>query len=547
MASKMILFWGMLIACALTAGAQPVTVEVASGPAVTGEAVGVPVLARNFTDIASFQFSLSWDTSKAVLVEIADWQVPGVVAGLGAGRASFSWFSAGGQGVTLADGAALACLSFLAKACPGDSARIVFDTAQVPIEFTQVNGGQLQAIPAEAVPSRLAFRSPALLPVQDTFFCAPGAISIEAGCAGCVRFLWSDGATSPANTFVSAGHYAVTAENADGCIFSDSLFLEAYTFGLQALSDTAVCPATSLTITAQAGYPHYMWSTGDTLPAIQVSGPGEYAVTVVNNRGCTAADTVKVEEADLPLAHVFADPSSLCPGDSARLYADVTDADTLTWLDAGGGLLLQGAEVMAVAPDSSTFFLLAARNACGADTAQAEVSVIHFEASAGADTCIAQGSSLQLNAGGGTAYHWLSSEYPVDDPDIPNPAVQPEDSTFYIVEITGPGGCTITDTVHVAVVGDPLAAIRPINLITPNGDGKNDVLYFPGLAKFARNRLSVWNRWGVPVFHAENYQLAGGELWEGTHNGKPLPEGDYYYALDVDGQVIRQHLMIIRE
>ncbi|MCO6490488.1 MAG: gliding motility-associated C-terminal domain-containing protein [Phaeodactylibacter sp.] len=537
----------ILIARALAAGAQPVTVEVASGPAVTGEVAVVPVLARNFTDIASFQFSLSWDTSKIELAEITDWQVAGVVAGLGAGRASFSWFSAGGQGVTLADGASLAWLSFLAKACPGDSAGIVFDTTQVAIEFTQVNGGQLQAIPAEVLPSRLAFRSPALLPVQDTFFCAPGAISLEADCAGCIRFLWSDGNLSPANTFESAGHYAVTAENADGCIFSDSLFLQADTFGLQALPDTAVCPATSLMITAQAGYPHYIWSTGDTLPAVQVSGPGEYAVTVVNNRGCTAADTVKVEEAGLPLAHVFADPSSLCPGDSARLYADVTDAETITWLDAGGSPLQQGTELMVVAPDSSTFFMLAASNACGADTAQAEVSVIRFGASAGADTCIAKGSSLQLNASGGTAYQWLGSEYPVDDPDIPNPAVQPEDSTIFIVEITGPGGCTVTDTVHVAVAGDPLAAIKPINLITPNGDGKNDALYFPGLAKFARNRLSVWNRWGVLVFHAEGYQLSDGELWEGTHNGKPLPEGDYYYALDVGGQVLRRHLMIIRE
>ncbi|MCB0583451.1 MAG: gliding motility-associated C-terminal domain-containing protein [Phaeodactylibacter sp.] len=547
MASKMILLCSMLIARALTVGAQPVIVEVASVPAVTGEVVGVPILARNFTDIASFQFSLSWDTSKTVLVGIADWQVAGAVAGLDAGRASFSWFSADGQGVTLADGASLARLSFLVKACPGDSARIVFDTAQVSIEFTQVNGGQLQAVPAEVIPSRLAFRSPALLPVQDTFFCAPGAISIEAGCAGCIRFLWSDGNLSPANTFESAGHYAVTAENADGCIFSDSLFLEADTFGLPALPDTAVCPETSLTITAQAGFTHYIWSTGDTLPAVQVSGPGEYAVTVVNDRGCTAADTVKVEEAGLPLAHVFADPSGLCPGDSARLYADVTDVETITWLDAGGSLLLQGAEMMVVAPDSSTFFLLAARNACGADTVQTEVSVIHFEAGAGADTCIAKGSSLQLNAGGGTAYHWFGSEYPVEDPDIPNPAVQPEDSTFFIVEITGPGGCTITDTVHVAVADGPLATIKPINLITPNGDGKNDALYFPGLGKFARNRLSVWNRWGVLVFHAEGYQLSDGELWEGTHNGKPLPEGDYYYALDVDGQVLRQHLMIIRE
>ena len=547
MLKKMILFVGMLGVQAFTVGAQTLTLEVGTVPAVTGTIVEVPVLARNFNAIASFQFALTWDAGKITLVEINDWQAGGVVAGVSGGQARFSWFSASGQGATLADGASLVVLSFQARGCPGDSARVVFDTAQVPIEFTQVSGGQLQAIPAEVVSAMLPFRPPALLPVQDTFICVPGTLSLQASCAGCIGFLWSDGSTSPTHTFVAEGHYAVAAENADGCLFSDSLRLEADTFELPGLPDTAVCPGTPLAISAEAGYPRYEWSTGDTLPAILATGPGEYAVTVVNARGCMASDTVQVAEKEMPLAHVFADAPVLCPGDSTRLQADAMGAETAMWLDAGGNIVRQDADAITVAPDSTTTYRLVARNACGTDTAHFELEVIHFEASAGADTCIAKGSKLQLNASGGAAYRWLDGEYPVDDPHIPNPTAQPADSAFFFVEIAGPNGCTATDSVFVAVADDPLAFIQPINLITPNGDGKNDALYFPNLAKFTRNRLTVWNRWGTPVFQKENYQIANGELWEGTHNGRPLPEGDYYYVLEIDGQAIRQHLMIIRE
>lgn len=63
------------------------------------------------------------------------------------------------------------------------------------------------------------------------------------------------------------------------------------------------------------------------------------------------------------------------------------------------------------------------------------------------------------------------------------------------------------------------------NVITPNGDGKNDRLVIPGLDNFAENELVILNRWGNHVFEKKEYQ----HDW----TGEGLTEGTYYYLLKV--------------
>lgn len=65
------------------------------------------------------------------------------------------------------------------------------------------------------------------------------------------------------------------------------------------------------------------------------------------------------------------------------------------------------------------------------------------------------------------------------------------------------------------------------NVITPNGDGKNDVWLIPKLKYMTTNTLKIYNRWGGQVFSAENYK----NNW-----GDPiLSPGIYYYSLDISG------------
>lgn len=86
--------------------------------------------------------------------------------------------------------------------------------------------------------------------------------------------------------------------------------------------------------------------------------------------------------------------------------------------------------------------------------------------------------------------------------------------------------------------------IKLYNVITPNGDGKNDVLYIDGLNSNLVTELRVINHWGQKVFESRNYNNA----WAGTDNsGNPLPAGNYYYILRTGTSTFERGLTIIYE
>jgi gliding motility-associated-like protein/uncharacterized repeat protein (TIGR01451 family) len=86
----------------------------------------------------------------------------------------------------------------------------------------------------------------------------------------------------------------------------------------------------------------------------------------------------------------------------------------------------------------------------------------------------------------------------------------------YKFSFTNVNGCA--DTVLINVTSSTIDAP---NVVTPNGDGKNDVLTIPGIDLYPGSRLSIYNRWGNEVFHSDNYA----NNWA----GQGLAEGTYYY------------------
>jgi gliding motility-associated-like protein/uncharacterized repeat protein (TIGR01451 family) len=63
------------------------------------------------------------------------------------------------------------------------------------------------------------------------------------------------------------------------------------------------------------------------------------------------------------------------------------------------------------------------------------------------------------------------------------------------------------------------------NVVTPNGDGKNDYFYIRNLDEYPDSKLYIFNRWGAQVYYSNNYQ----NDWKGTG----LAEGTYYYRIEL--------------
>lgn len=89
--------------------------------------------------------------------------------------------------------------------------------------------------------------------------------------------------------------------------------------------------------------------------------------------------------------------------------------------------------------------------------------------------------------------------------------------------------------------------------MSPNGDGVNDFFIINGIAQFETVSLTIFNRWGNRVFEMNNerYSNIAGEggkgPWDGTWNGKQLPDGTYFYYLELpDGSGLKSGYIQLR-
>lgn len=81
-------------------------------------------------------------------------------------------------------------------------------------------------------------------------------------------------------------------------------------------------------------------------------------------------------------------------------------------------------------------------------------------------------------------------------------------------------------------------APRLPNAFSPNGDGKNDVLYVRG-GPFNNLSFFIYNRWGEVLFTTTNEQVG----WSGVFQGKMQPVGVYVYTLEattLDNEIIEE-------
>jgi len=92
-------------------------------------------------------------------------------------------------------------------------------------------------------------------------------------------------------------------------------------------------------------------------------------------------------------------------------------------------------------------------------------------------------------------------------------------------------GCVKTDTANVAT------EIFSYNLVTVNGDDKNDIFRIDCITRFPNNNVKIFNRSGVLVYEADGYDN-GDVSFKGVGEkglymtGKDLPTGTYFYIID---------------
>ena len=187
---------------------------------------------------------------------------------------------------------------------------------------------------------------------------------------------------------------------------------------------------------------------------------------------------------------------------------------------------------------------------CGITTRTVVVSSLPSpNVNAGPDKIMVDGYPVYLEGASSntnlTAISWTPSSTLVGATTF-KPLAKPNATTTYTLTVRSANGCSAEDNALVTVLP---YCIKPLDAFTPNKDGTNDlwqVTAFGGTC-IARIYVNVFNRYGNVVYKNDNYQ----NTWDGTYNGKPVPDGTYYYVIDyrlINGEsiVMRGDLTIIR-
>ncbi|MCF8716152.1 tandem-95 repeat protein [Joostella atrarenae] len=132
---------------------------------------------------------------------------------------------------------------------------------------------------------------------------------------------------------------------------------------------------------------------------------------------------------------------------------------------------------------------------------------------------------------------------------VVNPGFEGPDIFAYIVRVIHEDGTGRNEqqgiiTVNASPLSPPPAPpapeedLRVHQLITANGDGRNDELKIYGIEDYPDNTVKIFNRWGVLVYETEGYGQSSntfrgyseGRVTVGQRN--KLPVGTYYYTIE---------------
>lgn len=157
------------------------------------------------------------------------------------------------------------------------------------------------------------------------------------------------------------------------------------------------------------------------------------------------------------------------------------------------------------------------------------------EVFAGNDVFLELGNSIvlhpQINALPGYTVQWTPSAS-LSTNNFNELVATPTETTRYKLAVTSVAGCESVSYINVNVKND---LVIP-NSITPNGDGVNDIWNIKNIYAYKGISVSVFTRWGQQVFYSSGYA----KPWDGTHNGKRLSAGVYYYIIKTDDSKVKK-------
>lgn len=247
---------------------------------------------------------------------------------------------------------------------------------------------------------------------------------------------------------------------------------------------------------------------------------GAYEIAVSSSTCTRKASTTLVLQNDLSLSAQTT--AVICAGETFTPQVS-SNAGSFSWSPSTGISNSSEASPQIKAPASTTYTITATKGDCQQSTVLNVTVKPLPTVNAGSDQTIVQGDVVQLAATASAgAYAWTPATG-LSSASLLNPTAMPATTTTYRLTATA-NGCSASDDVTVNV---ELYCIKPMEAFTPNSDGINDLWLVSTGGCLQQAKVDVFNRYGAKVYHSDDYH----NNWNGTYQGKPLPDGTYYYVI----------------
>jgi gliding motility-associated-like protein len=321
----------------------------------------------------------------------------------------------------------------------------------------------------------------------------------------------------------------------------------------------------------------YHWSTGDDTETIEVLTAGDYYVKVysTDERGltCDGSDTIRIGTYDRPVFNFPDSTMSGCAPLNVRIQNNSTpEGSSYEWyimgFDEDGNMYVAysstqtsptfqlndpgvySIKVIVTTPqgcvDSLYLWNYITVNTLPLVEFDADpwISMLSSE-NGGAVNFINYTDPSILTSGQGS-FFWDFGDGTIDSSNFEGPHTYTTWGDFDVtLHVESTSGCA-SEITHTVVIEQSL--IFP-NVITPNGDGINDVFAIENLNTnineedpdaYRTNRLLIHDRWGNKVYDAKNYDTYAkdGTIYPGSKifDGSGLSDGTYYYTFYYKGK-----------
>lgn len=346
----------------------------------------------------------------------------------------------------------------------------------------------------------------------------------------------------PNYTFTKTGSYVIklVAYNTTRCISADSMIrtINLIEFNPKATADTSICPTAELLLEA-AGGDAYRWSSN---VGIENVNKAEIIVkpritdsyTVEISKGiCQITLPVLISVSDEKADFSLTPSREICVGDSVLLSIS-GDFSSFIWRYDGN--LDSTNRQIKVSPNSTTTYQVDVSYEDGckptkSSTLRVDKSYAPAFRTSYTPICGSKSVLSFLNdTQNAASFLWDFGNGQTSQERSPTGAFFQEDGVYRVsLQAKNLAGCSLVITKDLNYY--PWDGVVP-NVITPNGDGKNDVLFVGTEAG-----LTIYNRWGKLIYANAAYD----NTW-----GENVTAGTYFYELILpNGSICKGYLDVL--